>query len=242
MSWTRFAIAFDLHGDEQHVPTVKAFHRFCGDFKPQRRLIGGDIWDFTALRGGASEKDKRHPLLPDFQAGMEFIEQFKPDTVLLGNHDRRLWRKAEAKEGPASELAATCIKEFKEAAKKLDCRIVPYSKTVVVELGPLNVLHGFFAGENACKRHAHVYGPCIFGHVHTAEHASVPRHSGSAEAWSSPAMVRLDMEYADETPSTLKWQNGWIFGQYNGKAYHVETAVVKNGSVVVADGFKVLAA
>ncbi len=242
MSWTRFSIGFDLHGSEQHAPTVKAFHKFNADFKPQRRVMGGDLWDFVALMSRASEKEKRHPLLPDFDAGVEFLEEFRPEELLLGNHDHRLWREAAADNGPTSELAKAKVKEFNKIAGRIGCRVLPYSKTRVVPVGPLNVLHGLFAGESACKKHAQVYGPAIFGHVHTAEHCVVPRYGARIEAWSSPCMVRMDMEYAEQTPGTLKWQNGWMFGAYNGRRYHVETAVVDGGEVMVPSGFKVLAA
>ncbi len=242
MGWTRFAVAFDLHGDEQHAPTVKAFHRFCEDFKPHRRIIGGDVWDFQSLRRGESDKERRHEVMPDFRAGMDFIEKFKPDTILLGNHDFRLWRAAEAKDGPLSEFAAERIADIRAAAKKLDCDLIPYSKGRVTTLGPLKVLHGFFAGETSAKRHAQVYGPCIYGHVHTGEHAAVPRYGERQEAWSSPCMCRLDFDYAEDSPGTLKWEQGWIYGAFDGRRYHVETATVKDGRVLVSNGFREIAA
>ncbi len=238
MGWTTFSIAFDLHGDQCHRPSVKAFHKFNADFKPQRRIVGGDVWDFPRWREGASGRDLKRQINPDFDAGIAFIEKFRPDTVLLGNHDRRMWRAAECED----ELAAERIADLKKKQKELGFALLPYSKSRVIQLGPLKVLHGFFAGETAAKRHAQVYGPAIFGHVHTGERASAPRHGERHEAWSSPALCRLDFEYAEEKPSTLKWENGWIYGAFNGRRYHVETATMQGGTVMVASGFREIAA
>ncbi len=241
MGWTPFAIAFDLHGNAQHAPTVKAFHAHCRNAKPKIRVLGGDVWDFPRLRRGAEGGDLKKPLLPDFEAGCSFIETFRPNDVLLGNHDHRLWRAATDDTHRDHELSAKLVAEFKVTQKRLGFRLHPYSKTRVVKVGPLNVLHGFYSGINAARQHALVYGPCLFGHVHTGEHSVVPRFGARQEAWSAPWMgARPD--YAEQTPSTMKWVNGWMAGAVNGRKYHVETVVFENGSAVVSAGYKVLAA
>jgi hypothetical protein len=242
VAWTRFAIAFDPHGIEQHAPTVSAFHGFVKDFKPHERLIGGDLWDFAALRDKADEDDLRKPLIPDFNAGLHLYDTFRPTAFLLGNHDRRLWKVADRDSGQHWELARELRSKFEDRARRLRCRVLPYDKRSLLRLGPLNVMHANCAGENAAKKMASIYGPVIFGHVHTAEHASVPSLDHRLEAWSSPCMCNLDMGYTHAKPGTLKWSNGWMYGEFKGKAYHVETAKVVNGSVSYATQFKSVAA
>jgi hypothetical protein len=242
MAWTRFAIAFDVHGDQQNAAAVKAFHRFCDDFKPQRKILGGDLWDFAALRRGASEEEKRTPLQPDYDKGVEFFERFQPDAAMLGNHCARLWRLAAQHSGPLSDYARQLVRDFDRLSRSVRCRALPYRKGDVLRLGPLNVVHGFFAGLDACRKHAAVYGPVVYGHVHTAEHCIVPHYPTRKEAWSAPCLARLDMEYAEATPATLRWVNGWIYGAFKGRKYHVETARIEDGSVMVPTGFRVLAA
>lgn len=242
MGWQRFSIAFDLHGNLRHRPTVAAFLRHVDDFKPHHKIIGGDVWDFAAWREGANDEEKRESVKDDFEAGLQFIDRFKPQAVLLGNHDARLWRVADRRNGPASDLAREYVGRVAASARDLRCRLLPYDKRTVLRVGPLNVLHGVYAGENAAKRHAQTYGPCIFGHVHTGEMGSVPSIDHRLEAWSSPCLCDLNPKYADPKPGTLKWCNGWMLGEFRGKTYHVETARVINGEVRVATGFKTLAA
>jgi hypothetical protein len=242
VAWTRFAIAFDLHGIECHGPTVAAFHKFVEDFKPQRRIIGGDLWDFAALRDAADEDDSKKRLTPDFEVGLGFLERFRPEALLLGNHDRRLWKVADRDTGQHSELAGLLRERFEARARALSCRLLPYDRRTVLRLGPLNVLHGNCAGENACRKIASIYGPAIFGHVHTGEHASVASLDHRLEAWSSPCMCNLDMGYTHAKPGTLKWVNGWMAGEFKGKAFHVETIRRVGNEIVYATQFKSVAA
>lgn len=59
MKTLRFAIASDLHGNEQNTPLVEKFFDWMEDFKPDICLAGGDLWNFAALRKKASQDEKR---------------------------------------------------------------------------------------------------------------------------------------------------------------------------------------
>src|SRR4051812_23402026 len=93
-----YAMASDFHGD-RHDPVARAaFKQFVSEFKPQHRWFGGDLWDFRALRVGADRDEKLASMQLDFDMGMSFLEEYKPQVITLGNHDQRLWDAA-AKEG-----------------------------------------------------------------------------------------------------------------------------------------------
>jgi hypothetical protein len=243
MAYKRFLLGFDLHGDMQDSATVAAFLRFDREFKPHDRICGGDIWDMRPFRAKASTEEKRESVNADFEAGFEFLERWRPTGVVLGNHDIRLWRHAAVANGPVSDLARIMVGRIDGLLGRLRAVCRPYHKrNGVLKLGPLNVLHGFYGGEGAARKHAAIYGPCVFGHIHASDRASLPSIDGRREAWSSPALCRLDMDYNEGTPSTLRYSNGWVYGHYDEKNYHVQVAEVIDGKVTVATELKVFAA
>lgn len=54
-NWTRFIAGFDFHGDKQNKAACEVFFRFMKDWKPEIRVMGGDLFDFRPLRRKASE-------------------------------------------------------------------------------------------------------------------------------------------------------------------------------------------
>jgi hypothetical protein len=235
MAYRRFLCAFDLHGDAQDNATVAAFLRFDREFKPHDRVCGGDVWDMRPFRSKASTEEKRESVEADFDAGYSFLEEWQPNAFVRGNHDERLWHHASVVNGPISDLARGFVAKVNTLGAKTKCRVYPYHKRDGVhKLGPLRVLHGFYGGDGAAKKMAGVYGPCIFGHIHAADHATLPSIDGRREAWSSPALCRLDMDYNAGTPSTLRYSSGWIYGVYSERDYHVCVAEVRDGRVLVA--------
>jgi hypothetical protein len=243
MAFRRFVAAYDIHGDQAHGPTANALFRFTRDFNPHDRIVGGDIWDMRPFRAKASTEEKRESVTADFDAGYEFIEQWRPSHVILGNHDIRLWRHAAPLNGPVSDLARIMVGRVDGLLGRLRSVRRPYHKRDgVLTLGKLNFLHGFYGGEGACKKMASIYGPCIFGHIHSSSKFNSPSYVGRREAWSSPSICKTDMEYNEATPSTLGYSNGWMYGVYDDKSYHVQTAEVIDGRVTVATGLKSFAA
>ncbi len=239
----KFILAADLHGDVLDVPTVNAFHRFVGDFRPHHRIVLGDVFDLRALRGKASEDERRESMKADLADGFKFIEQFRPTAFLLGNHDRRLWEWRGKSAGPTSDYCSEQIERVESLAAKMRFPLLPQTiDEGVYRLGPANLLHGFYSGKSAVKQHAEVYGPCIFGHIHASEHVSLPGYRVRREAWSSPCLCRKAMEYNRQTPWTLRYDTGWLYGFVSDESIHVMTARVENGTVVVATDMKAVAA
>lgn len=85
-NWTRFIAGFDVHGDKQNKVACEVFFRFMKDWKPEIRVMGGDLFDFRPLRRKASEEEKRESMREDFEAGMGFLKRMRPTHYLRGNH------------------------------------------------------------------------------------------------------------------------------------------------------------
>ena len=77
-NWTRFIAGFDVHGDKQNKAACEVFFRFMKDWKPEIRVMGGDLFDFRPLRRKASEEEKRESMREDFEAGMGFLKRMRP--------------------------------------------------------------------------------------------------------------------------------------------------------------------
>lgn len=218
MSFKKFIIGFDPHGDMQCAKSNKVFFDFIERWKPDIRIAGGDVWDMRPLRKKATDDEKRESMERDFTAGREWLEKLQPNFFLRGNHDERLWELAESDSGIRSDYAQKLIcDEVKPLIKSLRCRMLPYHKRQgILKIGHLKVLHGFYCGMYAAKQHALTYGSCMFGHVHTIEEFSIPglkRRVGRAGG----ALCRLDMDYNERQPNTLRQANGFPFGVINEK-------------------------
>ena len=197
---------------------VAALFKFIKLWKPELRIFAGDLFDFRPLRGGASEDEKRETMSADYTAGMDFLEQFAPQFMLRGNHDERLWWLRERNNGVASDHAASLILEFEKACKKLNCKILPYHKRHgVLRVGHLKVLHGFNAGIYATRQTALVYGAALMGHTHTVDEHAIPGIERRV-ARSIGCLCRLDMQYNERQPLSLRHAHGFAYGVLNKKS------------------------
>lgn len=236
MSWQKFLAGFDYHGDK-HDPEVETrFLEFDAAWKPTVRIFGGDLWDFRPIRRKASEDEKRDSMTADYDAGMEFLDEWQPNVFLRGNHDERLWDAKENGTGPLQDLAGKWIDEIDEKLKKMRCLMLPWDKRKGVYLyGHLRVIHGFFAGLYATKQHASVYGSVLHGHTHAIDEAAVPgleKRVGRA----CGCLCQLDYEYNRGQPNSLRHAHGWAYGVVNLRTgdYIVWQAEDINGHWIVA--------
>ena len=91
MSFKKFIVAADSHGELIHNESLSKLLGFCDTWKPHIRVDLGDVWDFAPLRGGASLNDQTRSISEDYQAGIRYLETFRPNLLTLGNHDSRIW-------------------------------------------------------------------------------------------------------------------------------------------------------
>jgi predicted phosphodiesterase len=238
----KFVVASDLHGDQQDKNTVRAFREFMADYKPHKFVFAGDLWDFRPLRKGASDEEVAEGMQYDFISGMEFLKEFKPDYFLLGNHEKRLWNLRDCSKGLVREYACHAVGEVEKECRKTKTNILPYHKRHgILKLGHLKILHGFHYGVYACRKHAQIYGSCLFGHIHAIdEHAVAGMERRVAR--SIGCMCDLNMEYTAANTTSLRWAHGWAYGRIDTQTglYHVVQAEEIGGKFLYFTDHKVV--
>ena len=243
MTTERFVCAFDLHGDQQHKPTVAAFFDFVREFKPQARIMGGDCFDFRWLRRSASEDEKLEQVTADFQNGCAFLEKFKPTVFLWGNHDERLKDALDSNAGHGSmkALAEQWIGHIEDLTPK--CLHLPYCKRKgVYQYGDHKIVHGYAHGIGAGRKHALTYGNCIMGHVHRHDVVTV-EGIDRRTCHVSGCLCNLDLTYNRATVGTLAQEQGWVFGwRLPGGKVIVNHARAINGSYYASTEIKAFGA
>lgn len=219
----KFLCAADVHGDMQDESANRVLFEFVKMWKPDIRVMAGDLFDFRPLRKGASEDERYQSLRDDLKAGKDWFNRFKPNYFLRGNHDERLWDLRDNGKGVAADYAADGVAEIEAMVRAHRCKMLPYHKRDgVLRLGSLKILHGFHCGVNAARQTALIYGSSLFGHVHTIDEHSIPGLERRV-ARSIGALCRLDMEYNSRQPNSLRHAHGFAYGVLNERTghYHV---------------------
>jgi hypothetical protein len=208
----KFIIGFDLHDRFLDKRTVDAMFSFIKSFKPNIRILGGDIFDMTALRAGASVSDQGVSISDGIAIAEDFIKRFEPSVSLFGNHEDRIAATINNNIGPIKEYASIIYDEVHRIYEDVNCKTIDYNKRLYYQLGNYKVIHGFYAGLTAVKNHSISYGGnVIHGHTHSPGVYSVPSVNESI-AISSPCLCNVDYEYNKKAPSSLSHKNGWVYG------------------------------
>lgn len=219
MSWDKFIFSSDLHGDMADAGAVGAFHEFCKVWDPKKkaiRVFGGDLFDFRAIRKGASQEEKSESMRSDVEAGMMFLERYRPKHYLRGNHCERLWELAETT-GVQADYAQYACMDIESKCKRLKINMLPYHKRHgILKIGHLKMLHGFASGVNAARVTGIVYRSCLFGHIHAILEHSIP-DLDHCVARSVGCLCQLDMPYNARHVNTLRQAHGWAYGLINSK-------------------------
>jgi hypothetical protein len=231
-----------MHGDQVDPDALAAFLKFNKLWRPDLRVINGDLWNMVPLRRGASADEQRESMQEDFNKGLQILEEFKPNTLLLGNHDVRLWNLAQKGTGIQRDFANQNLAVARRVCQKLGCNVLPYTnREGKLAIGKLNVMHGFGAGLNMARRMVQAYGSLVLGHLHTIDIVSVEgdhRRMGRI----SGCLCKLDLEYASTQLANLRWQHGWAYGVYDPLSgnYFVWQAEEVDGQWIVPSDIKEL--
>lgn len=234
------------HGDQIDPLTEQAIFSLIHDFKPQVRVHAGDNWDFRNLRKGASDDEKAQSLEQDWTMGADFMRRYfdggEENHFLRGNHDERLWNFANNATGLIRDYANDGIKRANAIFSASGARVLPYdSRLGVLRIGALKVLHGFAAGIGAARRHAIIYGNCLFGHTHNCDVAGAETDQGVAEARGLGACCLLDMPYNSAQPAKLRHQNAFAYGLlFEDGTYQLAQTKKINGHFYAASDFRQL--
>lgn len=216
MTFEKFIICSDIHGDKQDPSAVAAFFKFNALWKAKHRILAGDLWDFRPLRKGASPEEKLEGMIADKKAGFEFADKFKPTVFIRGNHDERIYELAGGTQGIINDYAMQCVGDIETHFAKVNCPLIPYSVHEVYRLGHMKVIHGFNTGIYAARNAALVYGGVIMGHTHSIDYYSIPgleRRAGRIIG----CLCELKMPYASRHMATLRQAHGWAYGYVNPK-------------------------
>lgn len=239
MTYRRFQVGFDLHGDQQDEKAVEVFFKFAEIWKPDIRVCGGDLFDLRPLRKGASEDEKRESIRADINAGKKWLERFKATHYLRGNHCERLWDLARNGVGLTADLAHDGTGEVQSLLDSLDCKMLPYDKRLgVLRLGHLKIIHGFACGIYAARQTALVYGSTLFGHVHTIDEHSIPGLERRV-ARACGCLCLLSMDYNSRQPNTLRQAHGFPYGVVDTETgnYHIWQAEEVDGKWMLPTDF-----
>lgn len=226
--WTKFIYLPDPHGWAVDNEAWNVAMQFKADYQPDRVVIGGDFMDLRALRKGASEEDQAEKIRPDFERGIQLLNESAATDVILGNHDDRLWQTARAG-GQGGELAEYLIDRLEAWARERGIHFVPYRADAYLELGPnLKALHGNCANMYSAAKMAQVYGSCVYGHVHRVQY-----HRANAidrrEAWACGCLCEIWQDYCKSRQATLSHEHGFAFGEYSDNTYDVTVAQRRHG-------------
>lgn len=229
MSWKKFVVCGDSHGSLVCERSKKKFLDFVDDWKPHHRIHLGDLWDFSPLRKGASQEEKADGIADDYVAGIEFLDEYKPHFLTLGNHDDRIWmHSTHCADGILRERCSQLAEASENEFKKRKIQWVPYhvSRYLKMPEGGPKLIHGFRATMYPAKAHFENWGASICGHVHKPD-TYIARHIEGQASYSVGCLANIDlMTYADRTPAKLAWRRGWLYGMINAKtgawnAWHV---------------------
>jgi len=214
---TRLVVMTDNHGSHGDPDTLNAVMAFCKDFKPHYKWHLGDNWDFACLRKGVSQDERDaswSAMDEDVQAGIEWLNRYRPSHFVFGNHDNRV-RKLIINTDSRNRLDALekVERAMSKAIRQAGVKVVrPYTvHDNIVSVGPIDGGHGF--GGNPL-RYAMTYHrghgrALLCGHWHTARQEMVKRYEGGV-FWMLGAACNLRMDYSDTHISSLGHQNGFM--------------------------------
>lgn len=230
MAWEKSMFVGCNHGDFVDEDAVKVAKRFMADWNPKHRNHLGDNWDFRAIRKGASPEEKAEGMRRDIECGFEFLEWFKPQQFVYGNHDHRPYRMAqESSNATTAELFEDLCNDMDERLRKMKIKVTPWGVEEFARfpIGNIKLIHGFRSSKtNPAKINFDEYGQSIASHVHkpSTYHAC---HIDRTKAYTVGTMANISkMGYANGFTSKLGWRNGFMYGIHNTKtgdweAWHV---------------------
>jgi hypothetical protein len=119
-------------------------------------------------------------------------------------------------------------------------KMQPYdSRAGVLRLGHLKVVHGYFSGIGAARRHGITYRNVLFGHTHSVDCVAVECDDGPAEARGIGCTCKIDMSYNQHMPAKLRHANAWCYGMlFSDGTYQLFQAKKINGSFYAAQSIK----
>jgi len=231
MSFKKFIVGTDNHGELACPIALKKFFDFCDDWKPDYRIHLGDNWDFSAIRNGASPEEKAHGIADDFNAGMDFLEKYKPHFLTLGNHDDRIWQHTtKMADGILRERCQELATAAERRFKQLRIKYVTYSVDNYITLPHTNckLIHGFLSSKHPASAHFAVWNSVMHGHDHTPDEYTA-RNIDKGQAISVGCLADIQqMYYSQRQAARLGHRQGFAYGYINTKTGDWRAWNIKN--------------
>lgn len=241
-NYKKFLACADNHGGLVCPNAASTLLDFSKQWKPHYRIHLGDCWDFAPLRNGASQEDKACGIKEDYELGWNFLEEYKPTHLTLGNHDDRIWMNIEkCSDGLLRERCAELAGEAENRLRKMRTAFIPYCVDSFLQMpeGGPKLLHGFRSTMYPAKAHFDHWGSCLVGHVHHPD-SYVARNVDGGKAYALGCIGDIKkMTYANRYPSRLGWRNSFLYGLLNTRtgAWHAwEVTKEKTGEWVSPNG------
>jgi len=219
--WKKFLAVSCSHGHLADAKATKAALEMKRRFKPDTTLHLGDAIDLAAFRSGAMRSpdsaDRAASISEDFRAGINFLHLLEPNVFFIGNHEHRAYEHQYSPNAILSHCATSCLADIHQACKDMRTEIVQYDiARGWREYGGTLFGHGFMFNQMATRDHVEMLKkPCVFGHLHRVDR-SAGRSVGAPIGWSIGCLANVDaMGYARRNRSTLAWQHGIAWGEYN---------------------------
>lgn len=213
----RYVVVSDTHGDQIDPVMEEKFFSWIADYRPAVVVHAGDLFDFRAIRSGASLAEKSESMVSDYEAGRSFASRlFRYGSErywLRGNHDERIWDVVRNDSGPLRDHASHIVRETEALMRKNRVKVLPYdAREGILRLGHMQIIHGYKSGKNSAAAHAAVYRNVIFGHVHTQDIFSSESLNGPEVAMGTGCLCKIDMHYNSRQTNKLRHQQGWVYG------------------------------
>lgn len=241
MAWEKSIFIGCSHGDLVDPKAVKVVKNFIDEWKPKHRVHLGDLFDFRSLRRGASPEERAEKMLPDYQAGIQLLEWYRPQILTLGNHDYRIWRAAKETSNMAlAEMLEGLCQRAEDDFRRLKIKWTPYGVGNYAQLpmGGVKLLHGYMSTISPAKSHYERYGDCILAHVHKPDYHEA-RHIDGGKAYTVGTLADISkMTYADSYTAKLGWRQSFLYGLHNTKTgkWHAWSAVNDGGEWISPHG------
>lgn len=220
------------HGNLIDPVAEKAFFKHLKAYKPEHVVHLGDCFEFTALRKGATEDEKRIDIEQDIDAGLEFMDKLFRNVkgekyFLIGNHGMRLWEMADKGSVVSRDFAKGHIARIEAFLEARDIKFKPYcSFSGVLQINDLLLMHGYGFGVNAAKDHMKLYHKdVVFGHTHRAETAIGTGWPKPIEAINCGMLMKKQPKYASRTTSVLSWTHACVEGEFLADGTHTKKLV-----------------
>lgn len=220
MAWKRLLAVGCSHGHLADKTALDAVLRFKRRWKPHFTIHLGDFLDMTAFRAGAAgTNDESADPRPDVSSGLVFLDRLRPNVILCGNHEDRLWRLRNSQKAIIATLSDCIIREIETVAKGCKAKIVPYVYKQAFDLADIRFMHGALWNEQCVRDTAEAYAPpngaVVFAHSHRAG-MSRGRRSDGPLGFNTGTLIDIKQaEYAKVRRATLGWSQGFVWGVFN---------------------------